>query len=264
LDESLCHINGMSREDRAFSFDTIAEIYDAVRPDYPAQLYQDMVAFLGLSPTATVLDIGCGTGKSTRLFAGAAHRIVALDPGERLLSRCRANLRDYPEIEYVNSAFEEWDPGPRRFDLVISGTAYHWVEDPDLSLALSVLKPGGALVVFWHTFMAGTAPVFDTLSEIYHELAPELYLEDVSAIQDARDSKRERAFALSPHLSVVRVVRYYFSREYSTTEYLNLLGTYSTHRDLTDRFFEAVETAIREAGGSIRIPIRTTCIMARR
>lgn len=48
-----------SNELRA-TFDAAAEIYDAARPDYPAQLYRDLIELSGLRQGA---ELGCG-GKS--------------------------------------------------------------------------------------------------------------------------------------------------------------------------------------------------------
>jgi SAM-dependent methyltransferase len=50
------------------------------------------------------------------------------------------------------STFEAWDPADRRFDAVVSGTAWHWV-DPvaGATRAAEVLRQDGRLAVFWQT-----------------------------------------------------------------------------------------------------------------
>src|SRR6266496_6141169 len=54
-------------------------------------------------------------------------------------------------IEVEIGGFESWDARERRFDLIVSGQAWHWI-DPDVGAAkaASLLRPGGLLVPFWN------------------------------------------------------------------------------------------------------------------
>ncbi len=44
------------------TFDGAALLYDDVRPGYPEELFDDVVALSGIPPAGSVLEIGCGTG----------------------------------------------------------------------------------------------------------------------------------------------------------------------------------------------------------
>jgi SAM-dependent methyltransferase len=112
----------------ANSFDSIADLYDSVRPGYPSLLYHDIKSLVRLSDHASILDIGCGTGISTRVFAQASHSIVALDPGAALLNQCRTNLRTFtqahrepnrhllfPPLSVESVAFPPAVQGPKRW-----------------------------------------------------------------------------------------------------------------------------------------------------
>ncbi|HEX7993596.1 MAG TPA: hypothetical protein VF506_06705, partial [Streptosporangiaceae bacterium] len=57
-------VNG-DREQLRVTFDSAAERYDRARPDYPAELLDELVLLAGLRPGAQLLEVGCGTGKAT-------------------------------------------------------------------------------------------------------------------------------------------------------------------------------------------------------
>ena len=62
------------------SGDGWADHYERGRPGWPP----DVVYVPGLLPTATVLDLGAGTGKLTRLLVPAFDRVVAVEPAEAM------------------------------------------------------------------------------------------------------------------------------------------------------------------------------------
>jgi tRNA G46 methylase TrmB len=54
----------MSREQLRTTFGEDAELYDRVRPSYPAELFNELAELLG-NPSPRVLEIGPGTGQAT-------------------------------------------------------------------------------------------------------------------------------------------------------------------------------------------------------
>jgi SAM-dependent methyltransferase len=129
----------------AEGFGTDARRYDRARPTYPVDLVERIIAG---SPGRDVLDVGCGTGISARLFQAAGCRVLGIDPDPRMaeLARQRGTATEVAK-------FEDWDPAGRSFDAVIAAQAWHWV-DPvaGTAKAAAVLRPGGRLAVFWNAF----------------------------------------------------------------------------------------------------------------
>ena len=135
-----------TREERRCLFDGIADLYDATRQGYPAEIVDAVCASSGIGPGAGVLEIGCGTGQLTRELAARALNLTAIDIGAAMVDADRGNVTD-PMARFQTTSFEDFpDSGP--FDLIVSATAFHWV-DPSIGLAKAarLLRPGGWLAL---------------------------------------------------------------------------------------------------------------------
>lgn len=96
-----------------------------------------------------MLDLACGAGRHTRLFAESGHRVVAVDRDLRGIS----DLLDDPLVEAHQLDLEDGGPvhfAGRRFDAVVVANYLHRPLLPQLVEAVSV---GGVLL--YETFAAG-------------------------------------------------------------------------------------------------------------
>jgi SAM-dependent methyltransferase len=124
---------------------------------YDAELrahHEHLRAAYGISPGDEVLDIGCGTGLTTRDAARAAApgRVLGVDVSERMLQRARELTEAERRLD--NVAFELGDAqvhrfDPARFDLVISRFGTMFFSEPVAAFAniASGLRPGGRLAL---------------------------------------------------------------------------------------------------------------------
>jgi SAM-dependent methyltransferase len=116
----------------------------------------------------------CASGKATLPLARRGFRITCVEPGSALAAEARRNLASFPEINVVQSTFEDIDPwGHDAFDLVFAAAAWHWL-DPAVRYrrASELLRPGGH-VAFWsasHVFPEGGDPFFTELQQVYDEI----------------------------------------------------------------------------------------------
>ena len=72
------------REELRQTFGQAAERYDRARPEYPEELFDDLVALAGLTPGDRLVEVGCATGKATRPLAGRGFRITCVELGAEL------------------------------------------------------------------------------------------------------------------------------------------------------------------------------------
>lgn len=158
-------------------FDSIADLYDRVRPRYPAGAVDDLLDACAVTAATRIIEIGCGTGQLTMALARTGASILAAEPGAALAALARANLADHPAVEVRTTRFEDLEASPRSFDLVVAATSFHWV-DPLVGYrkAALLLRPGGSLVLLTNAHTAGgthTEPAFaNAVRRLHHRLAP--------------------------------------------------------------------------------------------
>ncbi|MET4926498.1 class I SAM-dependent methyltransferase [Streptomyces sp. PSRA5] len=135
--------------DRALSFDVVAGQYDSARPGYPPALF-DAVEELSGRPLrgSRVIDVGAGTGIATRLLGARGAEVIAVEPGPGMAAQLRRTLPDTPLVRAFGDALPIADAS---VDLVTYAQSWHWT-DPARSVpeALRVLRPGGALALWWN------------------------------------------------------------------------------------------------------------------
>lgn len=96
------------------AFDAGARRYDlmvALNPGYHHHLHAAARDLLQrIDPTGPVLDLGCGSGASTRaLLDAGARRIVGIDASEQMLSRARA--KSWPaEVDFTHGQAQQLGP----------------------------------------------------------------------------------------------------------------------------------------------------------
>ncbi len=103
-----------------------------------------------LSPTAQVLEIGCGTGSTAIAQAPHAGHIRATDLSEEMLgfAREKARAAGVANLSFERAAVEEIAAEDGAYDMVMAHSLLHLLDDRDAAIARAWrwLKPGGVLV----------------------------------------------------------------------------------------------------------------------
>jgi len=134
-----------TRTGQALSFGQAADLYNAIRPTYPAEALQWLT---GDAPK-DVLDLGAGTGLLTRGLISLGHNVTAVDPDAQMLAKLTASS---PGLTAAHVGTAEAIPLPdRTADVITAGQAFHWFDRPKALPELRrVLRPDGILAPIWN------------------------------------------------------------------------------------------------------------------
>jgi SAM-dependent methyltransferase len=245
---------------RAESFGAAAAQYDRVRPSYPPALVDTLLA----DGARSVLDVGCGTGIAAGLLAARGCEVLGVEVDARMAELARGK-----GLEVEVARFEDWDPRGRRFDLVTSAQAWHWI-DPraGAARAAEALRVGGRIGVFWN-FGNPPPDVRELLSPVYARLAPGV--ESYSVLfgnRDARVRDTLEGIADCGAYGPAQTMRFPWSQRYDTAGWLEQLATHSDHQALPAAqrrlLLDAVGETLDAIGGSFEMSYATVLVSALR
>jgi SAM-dependent methyltransferase len=210
------------RERLRTTFGEDAARYHRARPVYPPALFTHLSG-------PRILEIGPGTGQAT-LPLTALGSVTAVELSPELAAVARSHA---PAAHVVVANFDEWPLPPEPFDLVVSATAFHWL-DPRTRMArcAEALRPGGTLaVISTHHIAGGTEQFFVDVQQCYERWDPAT--PPNLRLSPAGDILRE--FDESDLFDEPEFHRYEWEQAYDTESYLDLLLTYSNHIALPAR-----------------------------
>ncbi|MEU8818903.1 class I SAM-dependent methyltransferase [Actinoplanes sp. NPDC048796] len=267
----------MSVRERRTVFGEAADEYDRVRPGYPRQLADDLLAEAAPGP---VLEVGAGTGKATALFARPGVDLTCVEPDARMARVLRRNV---PGVTVVESSLEEWQPD-RPYGLVFSAQAWHWVDPARRAdLALGALATGGLFAPFWNLFLVADPALHAALAEVdaRHGL-----VEDTShrfpatgnagtenagtenAMRAEFEQELPAAGLTDERFTAPEIRRYERTLSYDARAYRDYLSTVSMYRILEPAAAEAAladtASAIEQHGGHITFLVVTDVALVRK
>jgi SAM-dependent methyltransferase len=251
----------------AESFGSDAERYDRARPRYPDALIERIVA---ASPGRDVLDVGCGTGISSRQFQAAGCRVLGVDPDAQMAAFARQH-----GLEAEVAKFEDWGPAGRTFDAVVAGMAWHWVNPvAGAAKAARVLRPGGRLAVFWYVFQP--PPVLgEAFADAYRRVLPPGSPFSSGAVMPGLDAysafftKAEDGIRQSGVFSDPEPWqhwRYDWNQSYTRDQWLDMVPTSGGHSKFPpatlQELLAGIGAAIDAAGGSFTMHYTAAVVTA--
>ena len=169
------HWNG-----RAATFDR--EIGHGLHSDEQRQAWLALLARVAGEYPLRVLDIGCGTGVLSLLFAALGHQVTGIDLASDMIEVARRKAHDENQriVFRVENAAALKD-SDATYDIAIARHVIWTMPDPAKALAewLRVLRPGGRLILIegrWRPDPAETAPhrrrPFDAVAALLAAFSP--------------------------------------------------------------------------------------------
>jgi len=138
-------------------FSHVAGFYDEVRPATPGVLIDILKQYAGISKAKLVVDVGSGTGLSSRVWSEHARQVIGIEPNaqmrEQAMSRSQAGNVSYREGISANTRIEDGAA-----DIVTCSQSFHWMDAEETIVEMHrILRPGGVFAIYYCEF----PPVMD-------------------------------------------------------------------------------------------------------
>lgn len=150
--------------DHFFHHASAARRYALARPFYHPLIAGRIQDRLGNAlPVARAVDVGAGTGMSTRVLTSLAREVIGIDPSAAMIAEAAA----IPNGRFILGSAEALPVPDGSVGLLTVSSALHWFDGTAfLAEARRVLEPGGWLVVYSHDFTGEMAcvPAFTSWS----------------------------------------------------------------------------------------------------
>jgi SAM-dependent methyltransferase len=252
-------------------FGNDSRVYAAARPDYPDALYQRLVTRCGLGAGRSVFEVGPGTGLATRrLLSLGASPLRAIEPDARLAAFLRDNV-GAGSLEIDQTSFEDALLPSACFDLGVSATAFHWLDQGSaLAKVYRTLKPGGWWAMWWNHFGSDEPDAFQQATDhLFAAMADSPSWNGQKGIPFALDRESRIRDLTTNGFEDAEVELWRWSVMYDTPRLLALYSTFSPVQSLApesrQQFLSSLgQIADHQFGGRVERRFMTALYTARR
>lgn len=201
-----------------FDFEVVDALdYDELRPEYAPEAVAWVAERAGLGPGSMVVDLAAGTGRLSGRFLQIGVDVIAVEPAGNM----RAVLKDrFPTVRAIVARAESMPLEDGAVDAVVVGNAFHHFDrDAAMAEIRRILRPGGALILFWAWPAAEEQPQIPGMRAIYEAvdgthaeaaiMAAHRSWADPPATTDGFDPFERREFSATHVLPAARLADLY-------------------------------------------------------
>ncbi|MDJ0570588.1 MAG: class I SAM-dependent methyltransferase [Pleurocapsa sp. MO_192.B19] len=216
--------------DKSSWYSQVAEAYDRTRPRYPAKIMARVREITQFSTPGAILEIGSGPGIASIELAKLGLKMVCLEPSLPACELARRKCAHYPNVEFVNTTFEEWKLEGQKFDAVVATTSFHWVT-PGIRTqkTAAALKDNGLLILLSNTSPQPNRQVYQMLAGVYQAYAPNLAKYEEHQNHQENLAKMGEEVIDSGYFKDLISEQLVSQVSYSVDDYLSLLSTLSPY-----------------------------------
>jgi len=124
------------------------ETYHQARPSPPPALLNLLCRLARVERPRRVVDVGSGTGLSTRAWADLADEVVGIEPNPEMRAAAEADTPT-SNVGYAEGYSDATGLADDSTDIVTYSQSLHWMDpQPTFAEAARILRPGGVLAAY--------------------------------------------------------------------------------------------------------------------
>lgn len=139
---------GENLQVNADRFMGFADMYDSARPKCPEKVKEIILKYMGSKPSL-VVDIGCGTGLSTRIWSDISRKVIGIEPSPDMIEIAREKSLGLDNVTFISAFSDNTGLESNSVDIITASQSFHWM-NPETTLQESarLLKNGGVFAVY--------------------------------------------------------------------------------------------------------------------
>ena len=147
-EELIGHYSERLLRGSGYSGEGFAAGYDSHRPSPPKALLDVLCVEAQVERPRLVVDLGSGTGLSTRAWADRADEVVGVEASPEMCAQAEAATA-LGNVRFVQAYAQETGLADDVADVVTCSQSFHWMEpEPTLAEAARILRPGGVFAAY--------------------------------------------------------------------------------------------------------------------
>lgn len=260
-------------------FDDIVMNYEKIRPEYPSELFEDILRYSNFKTGLKALEIGAGTGKATLPFLDRGCDITAIEIGCNMANFLSEKFKEYKNFNVINDSFENAILEDNNYDLIYAASAFHWVNaEVGCPKAIRLLRKNGTIALFRYNAMASDNEALNNEIQYFYEKYYYSYY--TSSYRPTKKTKEDFMKPSEVYISYrfedlrnygfkdVTMKFYDGSKVFSANEYIVWLDTMSDHRSLPESnkaaLYEGIRKTILKHGDCHKVDIIYQLYMGRK
>jgi SAM-dependent methyltransferase len=134
-------------------FTGLADVYARCRPSYPPEAIEWVIEHCDLMPPAVLVDVGCGTAISSRLFAQRGVQVIGIEPNAEMRSQAESEPLSpgAAALSFHEGQAEQTGLPDSIANAVLAAQAFHWFDAVKaLAEFRRILLPLGWVILMWN------------------------------------------------------------------------------------------------------------------
>lgn len=131
-----------------FTGDEYVNLYHKYRPTPITEMLHQALNYLDRPKAKRVLDVGCGTGISTKVWENLADEIIGLEPSKDMIEIAKRTYHNN-HIKFLVGFSNDIPLSSNSVDIVSCSQSFHWMEPKSTLKEINrVLKKNGILMIY--------------------------------------------------------------------------------------------------------------------